>query len=342
MADNILIVDDDRKTLELLRKGIGKYFPDLQVLTAGNGREALEQIQSNETCLVITDLMMPVMDGFELITQLMARYPDISVIVITGNTIPEAERQRFTDGTLTVLSKPFAMQALCDNIAQMRHQHAEGGILHNIAPSMFLQLVELEGKTSTIRVVENVTGKQGVLFFSKGQLLDARMADLQGEAAAREIAAWDKTSLVIQNSCPVKTSRISRSISALLLDAARIKDERSDLDNGLPVVAAEDLIDVGSTPSDNCAVPHDLRQRIEQDAELRPHLKQIRVEPQWQQLLSHLSMFSDYFRTGPLQSIAISTGLAEDVIVIPTNPPVAVRVDPRCPKDKVLALIEDR
>ncbi|WP_419663999.1 response regulator receiver protein [Desulfosarcina variabilis str. Montpellier] len=340
MPDTILIVDDDRQTRTLLSKGILKHFPDMQVSTAENGRKALEQIQINDASLVITDLMMPVMDGFELITQLMAHYPDIPVLVITGNPIPEKEQRRFKEGSLVVLSKPFKVETLCDHVTQILKNYTDGGILHNTAPSMFLQLVELEAKTCTIRVLENQSGKQGVLFFSKGQLLDARMAQLQGEEAARQIAAWDTTSLVIQNKCPVKTARIQKSVSALLLDAARIKDEANDANDNPPVTASALSVEPEAAVANDPAVPQALLQRIEQNQALVPHLRQIQVEPEWQPLLSQLSMFKDYFQTGSLKSVSIGTGLADDIIVIPINPPIALRIDPRYPKDKVLALIE--
>ena len=342
MTENILVVDDDPRTLKLLSKGLEKNIPDSRVLTAENGHVALDVLNGSDVCLVITDLVMPVMDGFELITQLMVRYPDIPVLVITGNPIPEAEQKRLTDSRLTVLSKPFTMQVLCGHVTTVLERHADGGVLHNISPSMFLQLVELEAKTCTIRIIDNAAGRQGVLFFANGRLLDARLADLQGEAAAIEIATWDTTSLVIQNRCPIKSARMGKSMSALLLDAARIKDERTDKNDPLLELAPDDLIDVDPLPADAPAAADDLIRRIVADTTVKSHLTEIGVAPQWAPLLAQLDALRDHFQIGRLQSVILGTGDPEDVIVLPSEPPVVVKVDSRYPKDNVLALAENR
>lgn len=78
----ILIVDDDadlRSTLERLFQLNG-----FEVHTAANGLEALDRLARSEIHLLVTDLVMPDMDGARLIVEARARYPKLRIIAISG------------------------------------------------------------------------------------------------------------------------------------------------------------------------------------------------------------------------------------------------------------------
>jgi DNA-binding response OmpR family regulator len=343
MTETFLIVDDDPLALGWLRQGIEKHFSGARVLTAVNGREALDRLQTHQARLVITDLIMPEMDGFELITRIMSDYPEIPVIAVTGKAVDESKRLTLKNGALAVLFKPFGLQELCAHITEVFDRQAEGGVLHNIAPSMFLQLVNLEQKTCTIRAIDKATGCQGVLFFQQGHLLDARTAELQSESAAYEIFSWEQISLVIQNSCLVKDRKIVKTLNALLLEAARRKDEETDRLEHAAVLEAEPVLQaVSATPSGDTPVPAELIRKLEGCAELMPHLSGIRIEAQWQPLLAALRQLGDLFQAGALRSVAISTGQPQDVLLLPADDPIAIRLDAKFPKDKVFALIDSQ
>jgi CheY-like chemotaxis protein len=344
MTDTFLIVDDDPLVLGSLRQGIEKHFSTTRVLTAANGREGLDLLETNQVRLVITDLIMPEMDGFELITRIMDRYPEIPVIAVTGKAVAESQRITLKKGTLVVLFKPLGLKELCAHIAEVLEMQAEGGVLHNIAPSMFLQLVNLEQQTCTIRATDKITGRQGVLFFHQGRLLDARTAKLQCEAAAYEIFTWEQISLVIQNSCPVKDRKITKTLNALLLEAARIKDEQSDREDSALVMDAEQVLPAGpgAPPSGDPLVPIELIRKLESCADLKPHLNSIRIEAQWQPLLTALRQLGDHCQAGDLRFAALGNGEAQDVLIIPSDDPIAIRVDAKYPKDKVFALIDSQ
>jgi CheY-like chemotaxis protein len=90
----VLVVDDDddlRETLALLLARSGR-----EVLTAANGAEALQVLQANPArpCLVLLDLMMPVLDGFQVLARMTAdpRLATVPVVILTGAG-PLAERR---------------------------------------------------------------------------------------------------------------------------------------------------------------------------------------------------------------------------------------------------------
>ena len=109
-GEQILVVDDEQHVREITQKLLQKY--GYQVLTAENGQEALGLFDQHRDTLkaILTDTVMPVMDGEVLIRQLRQRDPQAKIIVISGEEIQhQRERhQRFTQelGVHTVLLKP--------------------------------------------------------------------------------------------------------------------------------------------------------------------------------------------------------------------------------------------
>src|SRR5690606_17112117 len=103
--DTVLIVEDDRDTRALLRKGLTRG--GLTVLEAENGRVALDRLHERRPGLILLDLMMPGVDGFEFIER-MGTSPGearIPVIVLTAKDITEEDRARLRGRVVKVLSK---------------------------------------------------------------------------------------------------------------------------------------------------------------------------------------------------------------------------------------------
>jgi CheY-like chemotaxis protein len=92
--DSVLIVEDDADTVELLVREIAGLKLHIQV--AGNGREGLQKLNEFTPSLVILDLILPVLDGFEFleILQLEERWRPIPVILLTGRTLSRDEMRR--------------------------------------------------------------------------------------------------------------------------------------------------------------------------------------------------------------------------------------------------------
>jgi YesN/AraC family two-component response regulator len=89
---NVLIVDDERPFLLSLTDGLAVYANDFTVVTALNGKEAVKVLDSTEVDLVVTDLRMPKMDGFELLAHMSGQYPNIVVLSKLIQLFREAEK----------------------------------------------------------------------------------------------------------------------------------------------------------------------------------------------------------------------------------------------------------
>ena len=82
MSKKLLIVDDEVEIREMLSRHF--EFLGYNTSTAGNGQEALNYLGENKVDIIITDIMMPVMNGVTLLKRIRQEYPMVQVIMITG------------------------------------------------------------------------------------------------------------------------------------------------------------------------------------------------------------------------------------------------------------------
>ena len=175
MIKKVLLVDDDRIMLHLAEKKFSQFQDKFTITTANDGIQAVEKLKTVSISLVVTDLHMPRMDGFALLAHLSENYPDIPVIILTAYSSNTSRRAVLEGGAAGFMEKPFMVEVLAEKIENALLQESEGGILQTVPLDMFLQLVEMEQKTCTIRVANKSTAQVGVLFFKSGELMDARI-----------------------------------------------------------------------------------------------------------------------------------------------------------------------
>src|SRR5690625_3167562 len=106
---NILVVDDDRN----IRNLVSIYLREqgFTVFQATNGEEALHVLEKEPCDIAIVDIMMPIIDGYEL-TQTIREYYDIPIILLTAKDQIEDKEKGFLSGTDDYLVKPFELKEL--------------------------------------------------------------------------------------------------------------------------------------------------------------------------------------------------------------------------------------
>jgi signal transduction histidine kinase/DNA-binding LacI/PurR family transcriptional regulator/CheY-like chemotaxis protein len=104
---SVLVVDDDPDILEMHARMVQSHLPDCRVLRAGDGAEALSLMSGLRPDLVLLDLMMPEMDGFEVLEAMREREETrrIPVIVLTAQILTAADMARLQRGVAAVLGK---------------------------------------------------------------------------------------------------------------------------------------------------------------------------------------------------------------------------------------------
>jgi CheY-like chemotaxis protein len=223
MTLTVLAVDDEKSFTASLAVGLRTYDSTLHVVTADNGLEAVQVLESQPVDLVLTDVRMPQMDGFELLAHMSRRFPSLPVLVMTAFGTPEIERQLAGLGVNQYIEKPVDLEALAARIMSVLANGASGNVRGITLPT-FVQMIEIEKKTCTVTVT--AAGRMGRLYFDRGVLLDAMTETARGEEAALEILTWNGAAMQIQGDCRATERVISVDLENLLIESCRREDER--------------------------------------------------------------------------------------------------------------------
>jgi CheY-like chemotaxis protein len=224
-------VDDERPFVLGVCAALKTYSSDFNVFAAENGKSAVKILNSASIELVVTDLRMPEMDGFELLAYMNNNFPSIPVIVLSAYGTPDTKKRLKTLKPLYYLQKPVNFYALNRAIIDGLKQESKEGFVENISVSSFLQLIEMEQKTCLLEIQLKGNGQQGFFYFIKGILRDAICGDIKGEDAALKMIAWDNVVIKFKDLPKKKIeNRIKTGLMALIMEAMRLKDESPEKD----------------------------------------------------------------------------------------------------------------
>jgi len=122
----ILVVDDETGIITVLREMLLKL--GYEVLTAASGFEAMEKLLIGGVDMVVTDIVMPDVDGLELISNIQSLYPKLKVIAISGGGAQEGPEAYLRDakelGAARCLTKPFMLKELATLVEELLEEEA--------------------------------------------------------------------------------------------------------------------------------------------------------------------------------------------------------------------------
>jgi CheY-like chemotaxis protein len=116
MAANILVVDDDRLNRELIAKALRK--DGHRVVEACDGALALEILQALSFDLVITDFVMPKLNGIKFVERLHSLQPSLPILFITGYLSAISDKTMLDD-VAGILAKPFELGVLRSTVQRL-------------------------------------------------------------------------------------------------------------------------------------------------------------------------------------------------------------------------------
>ena len=113
---SVLIVDDVPLNVILIKKMLSQYT--FEIRTASNGQAALDAIAEKKVDLVLLDLMMPVMDGFEVIRRLRAadETKDLPIIILSALNSEQDISKGFQLGANDFINKPIILEKLINSV----------------------------------------------------------------------------------------------------------------------------------------------------------------------------------------------------------------------------------
>jgi nitrogen regulation protein NR(I) len=120
MADRVLVVDDEQSLRKVLAATLQREGYEVSVCV--DGEEAIAALERDGADVVVTDLVMPRMDGLTLLRKVVARHPDVPVIVVTAHGRVDSAVEAMKAGAFDFLAKPFDHEELKAIIAKAARQ----------------------------------------------------------------------------------------------------------------------------------------------------------------------------------------------------------------------------
>lgn len=118
---SVLIIDDEREIKAMMANYlIRSQVEENKIIFASDGKEALAKIQNQEFGLIIVDIIMPRMNGLELIKEIKtrAKHKDIPVLITSGNIEADNVRSAMSLGVSNIIVKPFTYNIFIEKVGR--------------------------------------------------------------------------------------------------------------------------------------------------------------------------------------------------------------------------------
>ena len=208
-----LIVDDEPLFVLSVSEALHAAAPALEVVTARDGAEALEILDRQTVDVVVTDVQMPRLDGFGLISEIIERGLDVSVIMMTAYGRPTLRERDRLALVIECVEKPIDLDDLLEVLAQVIRLR-QTRQLRAVSLRGLLQLLELERGDAAIRVQDGA--RVAWLHVAAGRLVAARLGLSQGPGIARTALAWPEPQLEVHLLPREHAPHFDAELSALL------------------------------------------------------------------------------------------------------------------------------
>jgi len=227
MVREILIVSADRQVYQRIEETCRQTCDDNYSFTiARNTQSAADRLREHSVAFVLLGHLPEEESIIAFLFYIWNAFPDIPILNLSGEqefpeslmieekgiTIPSSE-------TLPLNEWPKAIDKA------FKHEQ-EGGFLFVKDVSNFVQMIQNEIRTCTLRVLDHTDSRMGILFFEKGELKNARLKTVQGEIAACALLSWENVKIWVQDSCDISTAKIGSNLQALLIESQVKKDHQ--------------------------------------------------------------------------------------------------------------------
>jgi DNA-binding response OmpR family regulator len=257
MAPKILVVDDEAH----LRRVVSLYLRarHYEVETAENGLDAIQKVSTDRPDLIIADIGMPGLDGYELCSRLR-RDPATRTIPFIFLTARDQETDRIKArkiGSDDYLTKPCPLDQLAEHVETMidRIEQAKkipldrigfSGHLDEVNVLDLIQMLELDQKTGAL--VLSHGERTGSLYFKDGTIIDADIRSPKREEPLFVLLGWKAGRYLFLPDAVPERMPITASLAHLLFEDLR-KLERSETTNAVPIETSSPRSSVEESPA---------------------------------------------------------------------------------------------
>ncbi|MAP80544.1 MAG: sigma-54-dependent Fis family transcriptional regulator [Aequorivita sp.] len=182
--ENILIVDDDINILELIQRNLQSL--DYHTYKAVSVKEAVSILRDTEIDLLITDLKMPEVDGFQLIQFASEHYPNMPKLVVTGYPSVQDALSAIKSGAVDYLVKPFTKDELRQSVLKSLSTRTKKKPSEKAESKNYNEIIgESEAIKSVTQIIDRVKDNKATIFISgesgTGKELVARSIHYNGK-----------------------------------------------------------------------------------------------------------------------------------------------------------------
>jgi len=227
----ILVVDDEDVITWAISQALTREG-EVRVDTAPGGEEALAIMKRNPFDLVITDIRMKGMNGFELLSKIRTLYPETGVIVMTAYGSVEAKREATERGSLLYLDKTFEIDEIrqlvrkaleqVDRTRALREQQTEG-FSGQIGDLNLVDMVQLHCLArNTVMMDVRTQSRHGAIGFIDGEIVYAHTdSGIEGRDAFIDMLGWSAGQFETITQTP-NEQNVNESWESLLLEASDV------------------------------------------------------------------------------------------------------------------------
>jgi len=224
----ILILDDEQDILEIYQEILARLPSQPETHTADTGMRAIALLESETFKLLLVDLRMPSMDGFQVLAIVRRRFPSVRCVVMTSSNDEQFRARAYAMGVDLYLEKPKTgseIIAFVDCIESMLERDDRGGF-RGVQSKTLVDIIQLECLTqsSIVLKVQSATG-EGRIWIQKGEIIDAASGEQLGKDAFLVMLRWKSGSFEILPGEAQRPRTIFSSYENLLMETAQTLDE---------------------------------------------------------------------------------------------------------------------
>ncbi len=232
----VLVVDDEENLNWSLVTSLRREFYAADgALTAEDARRRLVDVEYD---CIISDIQMPGMDGFQLLSWLREQRPYARVIMMTAFGSPSVRQEAIRHGVAAYLEKPFDLTALKRELRRALETPAQTTMGYDLIETT--QVISLSRRDTAIQAQQG--DQVGALIFERGELVTATFGFLRGEQAFFALCA-SPAQAVTSTAIPERFERnINQPVSTLIFDALLKRDAGlANANPGMPTPTAPPL-----------------------------------------------------------------------------------------------------
>jgi CheY-like chemotaxis protein len=227
---SVLFVDDSmaflETTSELFRTLSGEHWIIHQASAADH---ALALLQSKKIDLVVLDVVMPMLDGVQLLKLIHQRHPCVKKVILTGSINEDARATCLANGAELLLEKPATAEGfrfifnVLDDLMRWSQREGFTGTLRHVSLADVIQIECLGGRSVIVEVYS--PDMRGDIYIESGTIIHACTGDLAGDKAFQKLLSLIAGDFYLQNYREPVERTVRGTWEYLLIEAARVRDE---------------------------------------------------------------------------------------------------------------------